>query len=693
TRQYRNTTPYLYFLEQQLAWGFWWPLGSVVAVGTVWALLLLFYSLLRLLIQTLLPTTGERVWVISETEAAIVILWSWVLPYFGLTGAFLAKFNRYMSPVLPFVVFFAAALIWLLWQGIRRGGRQKTGDSFLSQEDAPVASEESLVTQHATRSTGYMLRWLTRPIAILLTVVGIGGGLFWSAAYVNGVYNEEHTWIQAGRWIFDNVPPGSVFLTEWWDDEPIYALPGQPDINRQALGIEIIKWGPYEEDTAEKYALLKQSLRAADYVYYSSKRIYDSVDELPERYPMTIRYYEAMFNEELGFELAKEVTTPPKLFGYVFDDRTADESWSLYDHAQVHIFRKVRDLSDAEFDAIFDHSWEAAQPWYRGADSPLSPLLNRLGLGNSPESAEQGLINRVIGLLSDRDATTDGQVEERQSLETATPLAELPVVDNYRWNVPASENTFLAIVWWWLVVALLGWVAWPLAFYLFRPLRDRGYLLSRALGWLLTGWILWWLASSDLAMNSVWNSWLTVAVLACFGAAAAVAQWSTIRDFLQKNWGLLVAGEVLFAVAYLGFIRLRMGNPDLWQLWFGGEKFMEFAMLNGILRSPSFPPVDPHFAGGIINYYYFGIYLVGFLIKLTGIYAEVAFNLAIPTLFALTVVNAFAVAYSAVRVPVALEVIRRDGDAGREGDRETGDGETGDGETGDGETGDGEIRE
>ena len=90
-----------------------------------------------------------------------------------------------------------------------------------------------------------------------------------------------------------------------------------------------------------------------------------------------------------------------------------------------------------------------------------------------------------------------------------------------------------------------------------------------------------------------------------------------------------------------------MANPDLWQPWYGGEKFMEFAFLNGILRSPTFPPVDPHFAGGFINYYYFGIYLAAYLIKLTGIHAEVAFNLTIAMLFALTVSNAFSIAYTA----------------------------------------------
>ncbi|KPV48514.1 hypothetical protein SE17_37655, partial [Kouleothrix aurantiaca] len=61
-------------------------------------------------------------------------------------------------------------------------------------------------------------------------------------------------------------------------------------------------------------------------------------------------------------------------------------------------------------------------------------------------------------------------------------------------------------------------------------------------------------------------------------------------------------------------------------------------------------PYDPWFAGGFLNYYYFGFVIVGTLVHPTGIAPATAYNLAVPTLFALTALGAWCVAFNLVAI-------------------------------------------
>ena len=209
-------------------------------------------------------------------------------------------------------------------------------------------------------------------------------------------------------------------------------------------------------------------------------------------------------------------------------------------------------------------------------------------------------------------------------------------------------NTF-PVLFWWLALTLSGCLAFPLVFATLPGLADRGYIFGKLLGMLLLAYLAWILACLRLVAFSHLSMVLVASFLLASGAALFYVQRGSMLAFLRRRWRLLLLEEGLFALAFLLFVGIRALNPDLWNVYLGGEKPMEMAFLNAILRSPYMPPLDPWFSGGYINYYYYGYIVFGAFIKLTGIAPATAFNLAIPTLFALTFTGTFALAYSLSR--------------------------------------------
>jgi YYY domain-containing protein len=197
---------------------------------------------------------------------------------------------------------------------------------------------------------------------------------------------------------------------------------------------------------------------------------------------------------------------------------------------------------------------------------------------------------------------------------------------------------------WYLLVSLLGWLTFPLAYRLFPALADRGFSLARTFGMLVWGYIFWMAASLGLIQNNGGGLLLALGVLAVVSGSALLRPEGrkALGEWIRPNVRLIVTVEVLFFLAFAAVAVVRACSPEI----AGTEKPMEVAFINAIMRSPTFPPRDPWLSGYAISYYYFGYVMAAMLAKATGTLGSVAFNLMLALVFALSAVGAYGVLYN-----------------------------------------------
>ncbi len=554
TRQYADTTPYLYQLQQLGNWGLWWPLAIPAVAGL-----------------------GCALWraAVGRQRADLLLL-AWVAPYFLVTGAFPVKFMRYLLPITPVLLLFGARMLdgWRARAAVAAAGRR------------------------------VRIAWPAVVIGAVLALTGV-----YVAAFTN-IYRQEHTAVRMAEWLRTNVPPGTPLAREHWE-EGLPHLEGYP---QEELPL-------YEPDDPGKVDRLAALLAHSEYVLFFSDRLYGTIPRLPQRYPMGSQYYRMLFSGELGYHLAHAEAAYPSLFGLTWANDTfarttlprpldpappgavvvqrghADESFSVYDHPLELAFKNDHSLTEVE---------------YRRLLSPYLPAAP----GRAPEglllTPEQRTVQQVGGTWSaifDRDGWTN----------------RLPVLA------------------WLAMVEVLGLAALPWCLWLFRRFPDHGAGLAPVLGIVVAGWAAWFAASVGLATFDRGEIAVVIAVLGLLSLGGlAVWRREALAELRAGWWGLLL-GHAVFLAAFGLDLFIRLNNPDLWHSARGGEKPMDFAYFNAIIRSTTMPPYDPWYAGGYLNYYYFGQFLAAMLTKLTGVVPSVAYNLAVPTFFACLVGGAFSV--------------------------------------------------
>ncbi|MBN1487466.1 MAG: hypothetical protein JW981_07480, partial [Anaerolineae bacterium] len=430
----------------------------------------------------------------------------------------------------------------------------------------------------------------------------------------------------------------SVIANEHWDDGLPLRIDGKDPFSSWYRGLTTTTDGLlhlYDEDTLDKRENLLNWLDETDYIVMSSNRLYGSIPRLPMRYPMTIAYYEALFDGRLGFELLADFSSFPRLGDCQFPDQEipfelteprftnaapcsvsyppAEEAFSVYDHPRVLIFGKTAAYSRENVKALLPPSLLDNVQW-------MTPLQ---ATRNSSAAAKTLLMDEELRSVQESGGTWS-ELFNRKALQNRYPI--------------------LAVVLWWLLLTALGLLAFPWLYIGLPNLKDKGYGLARAAGLLLWAYPAWLLAALRLAPHTRLLLWGIFLLFLCVSGLLAYRRKDELLAYRRENWRNLLTIDIIFTILYLAWTYIRYLNPDLWHPVIGGEKPMDFAYLNAVIKSTWFPPYDPWFSGGIMNYYYFGFVLIGSLTKALGIMPSIAYNLAIPSLFAMTGVGAYSLA-------------------------------------------------
>lgn len=175
--------------------------------------------------------------------------------------------------------------------------------------------------------------------------------LIWPLAFLR-IYSRPHSRVMASVWIYQNIKAGSNLSWEYWDDplplsfdnysSSIYNLTQMnifdPDIDQATKEVNQQKWD-----------LIKSQLKNLDYIILSSNRGYGSIaGPGRKKYPLMSKFYDDLFANKTDFKKIKEITSFPGIcIPFInkcveFDDQWSEETFTVYDHPKVTIFRKIK---------------------------------------------------------------------------------------------------------------------------------------------------------------------------------------------------------------------------------------------------------------------------------------------------------------------------------------------------------------
>jgi hypothetical protein len=266
------------------------------------------------------------------------------IAYF-IPNAFLyAKWSRFMAPILPIILIAACLFLWETYIWVKY---------FITWKISNIKYQISKINSN-NKALNFTLGFALCTLIFALILPGI--------AYLS-IYQNPDVRFQASEWIYKNIPDGSYILSETANVVDIPFSTNNRTM-KQSNNYQIISFNFYDLDQEPMLQEeLKEHLKKADYIFVPSRRIfansvcqypsseikslkqiqffnflnyYQNCHDLQKKYPLLNDYYRKLFNGELGFLQVAEFSNP------WLNDEQAEETWSVFDHPVIRIFKKVR---------------------------------------------------------------------------------------------------------------------------------------------------------------------------------------------------------------------------------------------------------------------------------------------------------------------------------------------------------------
>jgi len=298
TAQFEKTIPYFFQTIHIFPWILGWPI-----------LILGFFGLILILTLGLKKPSKEFFFLA-------------LLPtfYFLYNGSLFVKWTRYIIPLVPFFCLLAAFLLIFLYEKVRR-------------------------------------KILLKFLAISLIIFVALWQLLYAFAF-SQIYRKEDTRITASKWIYQNIPGGSNLLLEPLD---VVGLPlptnGYSASRYNQSWFDFYALDDYNnlQKKSETIRSLTTQLAKSDYIIIGSRRLWANRLRLENRYPLGAKYYRLLFNEELGFTKIKETSSYPEIFSIKINDDSAEETFQVFDHPKVMIFKNTGKFSSQNLEKILSY--------------------------------------------------------------------------------------------------------------------------------------------------------------------------------------------------------------------------------------------------------------------------------------------------------------------------------------------------